>query len=125
MSDSMHMPIQAEKNLFLDLTVNIFHRRIEEIYYDLKVPMDAACLMRDEEDEKRRILHILKEAAAQIDFRQGFDSDYIISLERAGKYLKERLEANTEENPVQVYSVGHTHIDVAWKWPIRQTKKKL
>lgn len=115
----------GRKNLFLDLTVNIFHRRIEETYYDLKVPMDAACLMRDEEDEKRRIFHILKTAAAQIDFRQGFASDhYRESLEKAGKYLKESLEATPGENPVQVYSVGHTHIDIAWKWPIRQTREK-
>ena len=36
-----------------------------------------------------------------------------------GNYLESRAESS-----VVVSSVGSTHIDVAWKWPLRQTRQK-
>lgn len=31
---------------------------------------------------------------------------------------------NSADRPITVHGIGHTHIDVAWKWPLRQTREK-
>lgn len=31
---------------------------------------------------------------------------------------------NGEQNPYTVYATGHAHLDLAWLWPIRETKRK-
>ena len=50
---------------------------------------------------------------------------YRASLIAASKWLKENLyEKEWEIDSPTVYALGHTHIDVAWKWPLRQTREK-
>ena len=34
------------------------------------------------------------------------------------------MKRNGEIDSPTVYALGHTHIDVAWKWPLRQTREK-
>ena len=42
----------------------------------------------------------------------------------AAQELEGTYYADRRPNPVTVHSIGHTHIDVAWKWPLRQTRQK-
>ena len=42
----------------------------------------------------------------------------------AAQELESTYYADRRPNPVTVHSIGHTHIDVAWKWPLRQTRQK-
>ncbi len=46
------------------------------------------------------------------------------SLEAASRYLQDNLYG-TGDSPAVVSCIGHTHIDVAWKWPVRQTREKV
>lgn len=46
------------------------------------------------------------------------------SLAAACAFLSDMLERHRSESVCEVYSIGHTHIDVAWKWPLRQTREK-
>jgi alpha-mannosidase len=45
-------------------------------------------------------------------------------LLEASNYLRENLYGKNLSQ-ITVESVGHTHIDVAWKWQIRQTREKV
>jgi len=45
-------------------------------------------------------------------------------VKEADGWLMENYYKNRPENPVTVHSIGHTHIDVAWKWPLKQTRQK-
>ena len=45
-------------------------------------------------------------------------------IERALKITKELLSKKAAESAMTVYSVGHAHIDLAWLWPVRETKRK-
>lgn len=46
------------------------------------------------------------------------------SMKMAAQELEGTYYADRRPNPVTVHSIGHTHIDVAWKWPLRQTRQK-
>lgn len=53
----------------------------------------------------------------------------ILSLASKGDYdgAKEAYKAECErgeESPYTVYATGHAHLDLAWLWPMRETKRK-
>lgn len=114
---------------FLHLDVLAFSRQIEQGYYDLCVPFEAAFLLRDDDDRKTWMYQVLAEAVSRMDFRNISDGQFLESLEQARTLVRAQLigtdrgDGNGPDGP-EVYSVGHTHIDVAWKWPVRQTREK-
>lgn len=45
------------------------------------------------------------------------------SVKEAGLLLKELLNTPSE-HPLTLYCVGHSHLDLVWLWPLRETKRK-
>lgn len=47
-------------------------------------------------------------------------------MKMAAQELEGTYYADRRPNPVTVHSIGHTHIDVAWKWPcVRPDKRQF
>ncbi len=101
--------------------------RIERLWYDLLVPFEAMKTVRDETLEYHQVMTILEEATALLDFRHTYSDGYYRSLEQAQKLVTEKLYdtlCSTEGKPV-VNCLGHTHIDVEWRWTRDQTVEKI
>lgn len=111
------------KSNFLYLTVLAVNTEIEQCFYDLKVPFEAAFLMRDEDPAKTELYQKLEQAMDQIDFRMKGEA-LAETLQAASKFAEREIYRKASGDMPEVYSVGHTHIDVAWKWPVRQTREK-
>jgi len=45
-------------------------------------------------------------------------------IDKALKITKELLSKQADDSSMTVYSIGHAHIDLAWLWPVRETKRK-
>ncbi|MDE6189189.1 MAG: hypothetical protein K2G37_02745 [Clostridia bacterium] len=43
----------------------------------------------------------------------------------AREFLRPTLEKKPEYKATEYYCIGHAHIDLAWLWPIRETKRKV
>ena len=113
------------KSNFLYLKVFAKEQEAEALYYDMKLPLEAAKQMRPEEEKRRKLLELLNQAGDLLDFRVKKSDKYRASLIAASEWLKENLyEKEWELDGPTVYALGHTHIDVAWKWPLRQTREK-
>ncbi len=113
------------KSNFLYIKVFAKEPEAEALYYDMKLPLEAAKQMRPEEEKRRKLLEILNQAGDLLDLRVKGSDAYRVSLTAASAWLKENLyEKEWEMDGPTVYALGHTHIDVAWKWPLRQTKEK-
>lgn len=113
------------KSNFLYLKVFAKEQEAEALYYDMKLPLEAAKQMRPEEEKRRKLLELLNQAGDLLDLRVKKSDKYRASLIAASKWLKENLyEKEWELDGPTVYALGHTHIDVAWKWPLRQTREK-
>lgn len=109
------------------LYVKVFEKELEAeaLYYDMKLPLEAAKQMRPEEEKRRKLLEILNQAGDLLDLRVKGSAKYRESLTAASVWLKENLYGKEwETDGPTVYALGHTHIDVAWKWPLRQTREK-
>ncbi len=102
------------------------HDRLAEIvYYDLKVPLDVARLLKPDDARRARLLRHIDEAIDLIDFRPGNRERFAQSLD-AARARADALyaEADAEAMPV-ITATGHTHIDVAWLWRVRETRQKM
>ncbi len=92
---------------------------LEAALYDLDVLLDLSVALGAGEGRARRILEILDDVALAAG-----------SSEPAQRTLEARplwsglLEEATEGARHKVTAVGHAHIDSAWLWPIRETRRK-
>lgn len=97
---------------------------MRKLYYDIKIPYDAAMLMDSESSEYIGIMQRLDEAVRMLDFRvRGAEGE---SVGKADKYLeKEFYGKDCGKSKSAVIGIGHTHIDVAWLWTLAQTREKV
>lgn len=97
----------------------------EKLYYDLKVPLDVARLLKLDDARRTRILGHIDAALRQIDLREGDAARFAASL-AAAETIADRIyaEADAEAMPT-IVATGHTHIDIAWLWRVRETRQKV
>lgn len=99
----------------------------EQLYYDMKVAYDAACLSHENSDEYIAVIGVLEQTANIIDFREAGSKAFKESVIKAIDYIGEELYhklCSVENKPI-VHCVGHTHIDVEWLWHRAQTREKV
>ncbi len=135
----------AKDGNLLNMKVAALDETAKDLYFDMMVPLDGAKAMLgldtrknaidllsdrkaletveavDEEDAKI-ILEALSKACELLE-HDSLGLFTAESMEKARDFLKGHLYG--AENGVTVASVGHTHIDVAWKWQVRQTREKV
>jgi alpha-mannosidase len=116
---------------FLILSTAVVEEDVEELYYDLKVPYEIACLLRDTDKLQTEYLDVLNDAASILDLRDRGSVLFHRSVRACDDFIKKYIYSEKyskiERDPISsvtVSAVGHTHIDVAWKWPLRQTREK-
>ncbi len=94
----------------------IWDRGIWELYLDMKV---LACLieaMPDFSVRRRKIVWGLNEVVNLWHDGQGINACRTIT--------RNLLNTPASASALTAYSTGHAHLDLAWLWPIRETKRK-
>ena len=97
----------------------------ENLYWDFYVPFETLPILNENTAEYKDTLSLLCQAADILDLR-GSDKNYQVSVKACREFLDKEFYngiCSTEGKPI-VHSVGHTHIDVEWKWHRAQTKEK-
>lgn len=110
----------------VNLNVIVKNLDVEKLYYDIKVPYDAAmCFGEDDYNHIKTIKH-LETACNIIDAREPESEKFLESIRKADDYLKNEYYGKECGGIDAVVSyVGHTHIDIAWLWTLDQTKEKV
>lgn len=67
----------------------------------------------------RRVNAALQDALAALSY-----GDLDESLPRARAIIKEALSSGNADDANTAFCIGNAHIDLAWLWPIRETKRK-
>ncbi len=114
------------KEAFLNVSAAILHPLVQTLYYNIKAPFEVADLQREDDLKHIRTLEILNQTLNLLDLRKVGNEDFYTSIMSANEYLVEeyynKLCGNAE---VVEHCIGHTHIDVAWKWSLKQTREKV
>lgn len=105
--------------------LRVIDTETKKLYWDLRVPYDVLGYTKPETYDYCRIRTALNEAINLLDLRTAGTEEYAESVRRADAYLQEHFY-NVVCGPQEanVVCIGHTHIDVAWLWPLRQTREK-
>ena len=111
--------------LLLQTKLRAKDREVESLYYDLSVPVGAARVLRSCDPEScRKILENTSRAIDLLDLREAYTEQFYRSLKAARDFLREAFYSRTDTQAPLVSAVGHTHIDIAWLWPVSQTREK-
>ena len=112
--------------LHLDSEIKLLEPEIEKYYYDLNVPYQVARLLPNEDENRMLIIRNLDLSLRLLDLRREYSPEFFESLSRASEWLQREFYDRYcgKENAPVIYSVGHTHIDVAWLWSLRVTRDK-
>jgi alpha-mannosidase len=70
------------------------------------------------------LLAALDEALLVLDTREPLGNDFYASVPRALHVVRQSVAACGPAVNVDVTAAGHAHIDVAWLWPVAQTRRK-
>ncbi len=97
----------------------------QKVYYDLRVPVDVARHLPEDDARQHLILNSVDAALAAIDFRPGDAARFTASLAAAEAIAARIYEAADFEKKPTVVATGHTHIDVAWLWRLAATRRKM
>ncbi|KQN69677.1 MULTISPECIES: glycoside hydrolase family 38 C-terminal domain-containing protein [unclassified Devosia] len=117
--------IENRRQLGFAVELVTLDRLAEIVYYDLKVPLDIARLLKPDDARRARLLRHIDEAVDLIDLRPGNPERFTASLE-AARTRADALYAEADADAMpEIVATGHTHIDVAWLWRVRETRQKM
>jgi alpha-mannosidase len=89
-----------------------------------RVAVDTADVLGANQSTKGRILNALDRAFKQLDIREPIGEAFYESVPTAHNVLRSGLSKAGTGLDVNVTAIGHSHIDVAWLWPLWQTRRK-
>ena len=109
----------------LDISLSSIDKRVEKLYYDLFVPLEATKYIEKNEKDYLDTINTLNKAVSMLDLRILKSAEFYDSVKAATKYLDENFyNALCGKSDIVVNCIGHTHIDVAWLWTLEQTREK-
>lgn len=98
---------------------------VYDLYFDMEVPYDALKELSCDSYDYIKIRDALNQTCFKLDFRHVYSTDFYNSIKEASKFIREEFYGKTCGNSEAIVScIGHTHIDVAWLWTVRQTREK-
>ena len=109
---------------FADLAV--FHPDVWEFYWDATALLEAVEAQDWNNSAVRHMFHDVQEAVRQVDLQHVGTEAFYRSLRNAKAYLQRvRKHGEPSVGMGTLVLVGHSHIDTAWLWPLRETQRKV
>lgn len=116
--------------MFAELTFTMeaveVDEKINEIYYDIVIPLQGFSRMQEDDKVRKDLRTILNNTVNLLDLRTPYSDSFYQSIEEAHNYIQKALyEDMSGYEDVIASCIGHTHIDVAWLWTVAQTREKV
>ena len=108
---------------YADLAVR--HPEAWDLYWDILVPLKVYKAIGSASAQARQLFDVLMKAIRLVDLQQAGSPEYYASCARASRFLKKELPRFESTGMGRLTLVGHSHIDTAWLWPLRETRRKV
>ncbi len=116
----------ASANALLFADTRVLECDVDKLYYDLLFPFESLAFLDKESYEYATTLSHLHRAVSMLSLFDLSSPDFYNSVKAAGAYMDEEFYkgyCHTQEKTA--VCIGHTHIDCAWLWTLRQTREKV
>ena len=98
---------------------------VEQFHYDVQTALEVALCREIDEDVRELLLHHLDETMKLLDRDTDDRKAYHRSVARARAYLRRHVYERTDlAGPGRLALVGHSHVDVAYHWRVKQGIRK-
>ncbi len=114
----------TKAHLFVE--TRVLNADVDGLYYDLLFPFEALSFLNKEGDEYAQTLYYLWKAVSMLDLFDLNSDAFLASVQAARAYMNEEFYGkycNTQKTTT--VCIGHTHIDCAWLWTLKQTREKV
>ncbi len=109
--------------LFDGARLVVVNRQVEGFYYDLRVAAEVAAAITDER-RKALLSSAVERAMLAVDLTLPHPR-LLEEVAQARQILAGAVEAiGCDDEAGRLYFSGHSHIDTAWLWPLRETIRK-
>lgn len=106
----------------LSASLAVFDEDANRLYYDLSVLCSASSALDADDYERADIVSAMNEAVSMLELNTPDEALYRRSVKAASEYLHDNIFTST--HPAVISAIGHTHIDTAYLWRLRQTREK-
>lgn len=89
-----------------------------------RVALGVAEQLAARDPARAQLLTALDEAFQALDTREPFGARFYASVPAVHEVLRDGIVAAGPALGVDLVATGHAHIDVAWLWPLAQTRRK-
>ncbi len=114
-----------EKHTFQFADLAVVNPDIHKFYWDARVAFDVLQILPQGSGSQIRMLDLINDCVKQVDLGHKGDDRYQASIEEAQKTLDEGIKAFQHSYGLgSLVLTGHSHIDTAWLWPLRETQRK-
>ncbi len=96
----------------------------KEFAVKAKLCLETIRLLDENEPVRAKLVTGLYEACRELDVREPLGEGFYSSLSGALRVLNETIKTAGQAMNVNLTSIGHAHIDVAWLWDLDQTRNK-
>jgi len=98
--------------------IAVRNKKVLKLYYDVIVLEELSRILPQNQSRTAQIKQILYDVAMMITDLSDKEVD------KASKILEPFLKAQNGDTNLTLSVIGHSHLDLAWLWPIRETKRK-
>lgn len=103
-----------------------FNREVEKLYYNLKAPYRILYYTDESTKEYADVREYLNTAINYINWCAPMSEEFLRSVDAANDYLMAEFYGKyCHDQDIKISVIGHTHIDVAWRWTLAQTREKV
>lgn len=105
------------------VTIN---KTVRDFYYNLKVAYEVTQYSNQPDcPEILEVMDIVNKTVCMIDFRVLGSPEYFASIKKANEFITNSIYKKMHSrSQISVSAIGHSHIDVAWLWRLKQTQDK-
>ena len=105
--------------------IAVLNEEVRSFLFDVRVAAESALTMPENSAIRGRIFNLLDRCVKMVDLQHIGLPEYFDSIKRARKELNEGLkEFQNSYGMGSLLLAGHSHIDTAWLWPLRETQRK-
>ena len=113
------------ENLCLNANIVSEQLDVKKFYYDVKVPFDAVSFLDENSYEYQSIVTILDKSLGKLNMLKMPSQEFYASVVEADKLLQKEFYGEfCKGQDIKSICIGHTHIDIAWLWTVKQTREK-
>ncbi|MEK5176125.1 alpha-mannosidase [Heyndrickxia sp. FSL W8-0496] len=117
------VPIENEFKLEM-AKIGWLDTRVDNLYYTLLAAYEVL-METDNADSAYSILkQMIQDALQRINWTEPGSQDFYESCYEAETSLTRMIQSIQKSSDITIHTVGHTHIDVAWLWRLKNTREK-